>query len=311
MKRASGARSVAADSNLGIIVTGDNTKIVAAQQKLSPEHPERIIYGDIPRRPPAFQPRDALRNLLLNAGQFAIISTLTGTRGIGKSQLAAAYARECIDDGWPLVAWIAAEHPGQTLSDLDQLSRAMGLHEDNDDSLSAATKVRRWLEISGGKRCLIVFDNASDPDSLSGWLPSTGSARIVVTSNKRSFENLGTLIDVEAFTPDEARTYLLERTGLHDEAGANVVSEEIGRLPLALAQASALIKVQHLSYSEFLDRLRKTPLDKYLTRLPGDAYPRGAAETVFLALKQAGRRSRLRRALLLLLSILSPDGVAR
>ena len=302
---------MATGSNPGIIVTGDNAKIVALQQKLSPRDSERIIYGDIPRRPPAFQPRDDLRNQLLNAGQLAIISTLTGTRGIGKSQLAAAYARECIDDGWPLVAWIAAEHPGQILSDLDQLSRVMGLREDSDDSVSAATKVRRWLEISGGKRCLIVFDNSSDPDSLTDWLPSTGSARIVITSNRHSFESLGTLIDVEAFTPDEARTYLLERTGLHDEAGANVLSEEVGRLPLALAQASALIKAQHLSYSEFLDRLRKTPLDKYLTRLPGDAYPRGAAETVLLAFKQAARRSRLRRALLLLLSILSPDGVAR
>ena len=82
-------------------------------------------------------------------------------------------------------------------------------------------------------------------------------------------------------------------------------------LPLALAQASAVIKTQHLSYSDFLDRLRKLPLDKYLTRQPGDAYPRGAAETIILSVKQAGHRSKLSRALLLLLSILSPDGVRR
>ena len=233
---------MAAGSNLGIIVTGDNSRIVAPQRKPMRGHAERIIYGDIPRCPPAFQPRDDLRNLLLNAGQLTIIRTLTGTRGVGKSQLAAAYARECIDDGWPLVAWVAAEHPGQILSDLDELSRVMDLREDSDDSLSAATKVRRWLESSGGKQCLIVFDNASDPDLLTDWLPSTGSARIVITSNRRSFENLGTLIDVEAFTPDEARSYLLERTGLYDETGADALSKEVGRLPLALAPSIGTYK---------------------------------------------------------------------
>ena len=132
--------------------------------------------------------RDDLRGQLFNAGQLAIISTLTGARGVGKSQLAAAYARECVDNRWPLVAWIGAERSDQILSGLDQLSRIMGLHDDTDDSVSAAAKVRRWLETSGGERCLIVFDNASDPDSLIRRLPSTGSARIVVTSNRRSFE---------------------------------------------------------------------------------------------------------------------------
>jgi len=177
--------------------------------------------------------------------------------------------------------------------------------------VSAANKVRRWLESSGGKRCLLVFDNANDADSLANWLPSTGNTRIVITSNRRSFENLGTLIDVEAFTPDEALTYLSERTGLHDEAGASALSEEVGRLPLALAQASAVIKTQHVSYSDFLNRLRKVPLDKYLIRQPGDAYPRRAAETVLLSVNQAERRSSLGRALLLLLSVLSPEGVTR
>ena len=310
-KRASGARSVAADSNPGIIVTGDNARIVTNQWKQNSRRSKRVVYGEIPRRPPAFQSRDDLRNQLLNAGQLAIISTLTGTRGIGKSQLAAAYARECIDDEWPLVAWIVAERYDQILFGLDQLSKIMGLHDDTDDSVSAAGKVRHWLESSGGKRCLIVFDNASDPDLLSRWLPSTGSARVVITSNWRSFERLGALIDVEAFTEGEAQAYLLERTGLHDETGANALAEKVGRLPLALAQASAVVKAQRLSYSDFLDRLQKVPLDKYLTRQPGDAYPRGAAETVLLSVQQAERHDNLSRALLLLLSVLSSDGAAR
>ena len=271
----------------------------------------QVIFGEIPKRPLAFQERENLHHAVASAGSLAVISTLTGARGIGKSQLAAAYARECIDAGWALVAWISAERSDQVLAGLDQLAKAMNLREDSDDSEAAAAKVRQWLEKSGGESSLVVFDNATDPDSLMRWLPSAGSAQVLITSNRRSFDSLGTLIDVDVFTSAEAHAYLLERTGLQDTAGATALSDEVGRLPLALAQASGVIRAQRLSYADFLDRLQKVSLDQYLKRQPGDDYPRGAAETVILALQQAERDGRLARSLLLSLSVLSPDSVSR
>ena len=310
-KRASGARSVVVDSNPGVIVTGDNARILASKPQQIGRYPKRVVLGEIPRCPPAFQARADLYRQLINARSPASVSTLAGGRGTGKTQLAAAYARKCINDGWALVAWIGAEHSDQILSGLEQLSRVIGLHDDDDDSASAAGKVRRWLESSGGKRCLIVFDNATDPDALSHWLPAAGSARIVITSSRRSFESFGALIDVEAFNPEEARAYLHECTGHDDDVGAGALAEEVGRLPLALAQAAALVRIKHLSYSELLDRIRRIPLGAFLKRRPGDAYPRGATETVLLSIEQAEGHGRLTRSLLLLLSVLSPDGVDR
>ncbi len=271
----------------------------------------QVVFGEIPKRPPAFQERESLHQAVVSAGSLAVISTLAGARGIGKSQLAAAYARECIDVGWTLVAWIGAERSDQVVAGLGQLAMAMNLRDDGDDSEAAAVKVRQWLERSGDEKSLLVFDNATDPDSLMRWLPSAGSAQVLITSNRRSFDSLGTLIDVDVFTFAEAHAYLVERTGLQDTAGANALSEEVGRLPLALAQASGVIRAQRLSYADFLDRLQKVSLDQYLKRQPGDDYPRGAAETVILALQQAERDGRLARSLLLALSALSPDGVSR
>src|ERR1700683_1825992 len=215
---------------------GNQTIINAEASKEQPQVPwlmqqilGQVVFGEIPKQPPAFQARESLHRAIGRARSLAVISTLAGARGIGKSQLAAAYARECIDADWTLVAWIGSERSDQVLAGLDQLAQAMHLGEDDDDSEAAAAKVRRWLERSGGQKSLVVFDNATDPDSLTRWLPSTGSAQILITSNRRSFDSLGTLIDVDVFTSAEAHAYLLERTGLQDTAGATVLSEEVGR----------------------------------------------------------------------------------
>jgi hypothetical protein len=49
-----------------------------------------------------------LRQALGGKGRTALVA-LPGERGAGKSQLATAYARQCIRDGYDLVAWINAE----------------------------------------------------------------------------------------------------------------------------------------------------------------------------------------------------------
>ena len=62
------------------------------------------------------------------------------------------------------------------------------------------------------------------------------------------------------FTPDEALAFLAERTGLADPAGAAALAAELGYLPLALAQAAAVIAAQHLAYGTYLERLRALPV---------------------------------------------------
>ena len=118
---------------------------------------------------------------------------------------------------------------------------------------------------------------------------------------------------MEVFTAEEALAFLAERTGLADPAGAGAVAGELGFLPLALAQAAAVIRGQHLGYGTYLERLRALPVGEYLTREAGQPYPHGVAEAVLLSLEavRAGDRAGVCGGVMELMAVLSAAGVRR
>ncbi len=270
-----------------------------------------VVAGDVPQKPPGFVPRaDLLAELDAAGPGVAVVRAVTGMRGVGKTQLAAAYARAKLAAGWDLVAWVNAEDAAVLAGGLAAVAEAAGLagHAGGDPGRA----VRHWLE-AGGDRCLVVFDNATDADVLRPYLPVAGAARVLVTSNRQSVAELGAGVGVEVFTPGEAAAFLADRTGPADPTGAGELAAELGYLPLALAQAAAVIRGQQLAYGTYLERLRALPVGEYLTQGPGQPYPHGVAEAVLLSLEavRASDRSGVCDGVLRVLSVLSAAGVRR
>jgi tetratricopeptide (TPR) repeat protein len=275
--------------------------------------PAQIVVGDIPQAPPAFQPREDLLSQLRAAGPgVLVVKALTGMRGVGKTQIAAAYARECINAGWCLVAWINAETMPEALAGLALAADALGIETREVSAEEVGKKVRGRLE-ADGEHCLVLFDNVTDTTALRPYVPAAGKAHVVLTSTSERARNLGQYVEVDVFAEDEALAFLAERTRRDDPEGARELADELGYLPLALAQAAAVIAQQRLTYQAYLDRLRSFSLDEYLTRAEGESYPLGLAEATLLSIDavEAIDRTGLCRPVLDVIALLSPAGVPR
>jgi RNA polymerase sigma factor (sigma-70 family) len=275
----------------------------------------QVVVGDIPVEPSGYLPRAALLAELDRAdARVSVIRAATGLRGLGATQLAAAYARAKLEAGWRLVAWVNGADTGSLLAGLAAVADATGLADEDSglDRTDPAGTVRHWLE-TDGDRCLLVFDDVSDPEVLRALVPAHGAARVLITTTRKSAANLGSAVPIDVFSAAEASAFLTRRTGLDDEVGAAAVATALGHLPLALALAAPLIKGQRHGYARYLDRLQTMPTEVSPAGDDRQRHLRGVARAVLLSLAtiRAADKTGMGARVMAIIAVLSSAGVSR
>jgi hypothetical protein len=300
-----------------IIVPAVGTReLVAAKPPAQTTANDQVIVGDIPALRPGFQPRPAMLAQLNRASQDPPV-VLTGTWGAGKTQLAAAYARARLADGWRLIAWVDARDSETLLAGLAAVAEAaeLSVGGSRPGIADAGQEVRHWLEADGSRR-LLVFDGVEDPGLVQPFVPAAGAARVLLTVDRELVPEFGTRVSVGVFSAEEALALLDGRTGLADEDGALAVAVQLGYLPLALDQAAAMIAKQHVGYAAYLAKLRVLSAGDHLARGEDEEEqpsPPGVAEAVLLAMEAASVADRVGVSIgvIELVAMLSPAVVRR
>ncbi|WP_329087765.1 tetratricopeptide repeat protein [Streptosporangium sp. NBC_01469] len=316
--------SVDASGSQGVLI-GDNALQVNyfAHSPAGPKWP--IVVGNPPSVATAYQERSALMAELksaLNSNRTAIVTqVMSGDGGVGKTQLAAsvfhnAFTAKMAD----LSIWITATSRQAVVSQYaEALSRLQLTAPVNDPELSARALLT-WLRETEHP-WLVVLDDLSDPGDLNGLWPVGPNGRTLVTTRRRDAvlsESNRICIDVGVFEPEESGRYLNMRlprahAPAEDLAEREALASDLGHLPLALAQASAVILDGGWACGEYRRRFRDrthTLVDLFPNAVE-DYRQRTVAATWSLATESANRLvpAGVSAHLLNLTAFLSPNGI--
>jgi RNA polymerase sigma factor (sigma-70 family) len=301
-----------------LMVDHQHTSGVGARtrESLRPEAANhQVVVGDIPMESPGFRSRADLPAKLERANaRLLVIHSATGLLGFGTTQLAAEYARAKLADDWRLVAWINAAETGSLQAGLAAVAEATGLASGGygRDIADAGKAVRHLLE-TDGDRCLLVFDDVADPEAVRPFVPTNGTAQVLITSTRQSAANLATAVPVDVLSAGEALSFLIGQTGQDDEARAAEVAAALGHLPMALSLAAPVIRGQRHGYARYLDRLQTIPIEVSLTGDDGQPYPHGVVRAVLMSLAaiRAADKTGMCTRVVEILAVLSAAGVRR
>ena len=271
-------------------VATDIQEIHSAVTRNQSAPPTRIRFGSRPRVSAGFVKRegqDELFDAIFTRAEPRTV--LTGMRGSGKTQLAAAVAARC-EEEWPLVAWINAGSRKELIADLYELALRIGIDAPKD--IPPETIIRRFLDqlhSADAADRLVVFDNVENLDDLKGLTPKGSGVRVIITTTRRlDWDSLGwSPMAVGVFDREQSIALLCQRIGDAHRDAADQIAEALGDLPVAVTQAAATAKWGHYSLSEYFIRLSTHSLESSISRLEGDDYPDAVGVALFMAYEQA------------------------
>jgi tetratricopeptide (TPR) repeat protein len=270
--------------------------------------PDKPRLWNIPPPVRTFIGRDlqlaAIREQLAAGEAVALLpaAALHGMGGIGKTQLARAYAHRYADHyqlGW----WVPAETDLTITAALTQLAAALGLPA---ELPPAQLVVRLYQLLAEQDGWLLVFDNAEQPAVVEPFVPKAGRGHVLLTSRNPAWRGIADPIPIDLLPLPAAVRLLQQRTGDPDRHAAQTLAEELGRLPLALEQAGAFIDAQRLSLARYLKLYQQRRAELLSRGLP-IGYPDTVDATLTIALDRLREQHPAAVQLLELCAVLAPD----
>ncbi|MES9521757.1 FxSxx-COOH system tetratricopeptide repeat protein [Streptomyces capoamus] len=249
---------------------------------------------NVRRRNPDFSGRETVMGQLrtgLLSGHQAVVQALHGMGGIGKTQIALEYAHRFASQ-YDLVWWVDAEQADQLPVRYTELADRLGIAKSDAGSEPNARALLQHLRTR--HRWLLILDNAEHPDQIEPWVPE-GPGHVLITSRSPDWHGIAHQCDLDVFTRTDSVAYLKSRIPGMTTEHADLLAQDLGDLPLALAQAAGVLlsgmtldRYRQLLTTDTARLLQESDLRDYpaplaatvniaVTRLMDDGHPDAAA----------------------------------
>ncbi|GAA0950690.1 tetratricopeptide repeat protein [Nonomuraea longicatena] len=306
----------------GMLLAGD---VLPERPSLPPVDAVREPLGlvGLPRRPVSGfvgreQALDGVRCTLATGEGLGVISqAVVGLGGVGKSELALQYAHRH-GGGYRLVWWIDAESPARIQAELGALTRALVAGVDaaaagQATAEEAAAWALAWL--SAHRDWLVVFDNVEQSADVEPYLGRLTHGHVLITTRRDiGWQRLGVAPLRLALLARPASIALL--AGLLDPSESrrerllDELAEQLGDLPLALAQAGAYIaRTPRTTVRGYLRSLEDIPNRMLAAGAAGDDSARVVAKVWTLSYQRISAIDPLAAWVLNLLAFYAPDNL--
>jgi tetratricopeptide (TPR) repeat protein len=209
----------------------------------------------------------------------------------GKTQLAAFFAESL----WrshevDLMVWVSATSRSSVLAGYAEAAEAALGTDPTADAEAIAERFVIWLGETR-RRWLVVLDDLTGTADLTGLWPAGRAGQVLITATSPEVLPTGhqaLVLQVGAFSSREALSYLMGRlTADPDQRlGAIDLAEDLGREPMALAQASGVIATSSLSCRDYQGYFTARR-DQLATT--GGSKPPAAAVSWLFSVEQADR----------------------
>lgn len=168
--------------------------------------------------------------------------------------------------------------------------------------------VKEWLRVHSN--WLLIFDNATNSESVRDYFPQNSAGHTLVTSRNASWRGLMKPLPVQKMNVEDAIEFLLKRTGQTDKTSAKELAKELDYLPLALEQAGAYIEVTGFTLVHYLELFRTRQQEMLQRGKPSTDYPATVATTWEMAFQQVEHKSQAAVDLLNLCAFFAPDDIS-
>jgi hypothetical protein len=271
-----------------------------------------VIWNGVPSRNKNFTGRSELleriqRSFTENNNPVA----LYGFPGIGKTQIAIEYAYRYMDQ-YDIVCWITADQMPLVRSLLASLGPMLdvgavatlgidGMMREVLDALRRGNPYSRWL---------LIFDNADDPGAILDFIPGGRTGNVLITSRDPGWREVVEAMPVTPFTRTESLEFVNKRAyKIFEPRDADLLAENLGDLPLALAQGAALLAETGMPIAQFMRLLAEAP-SRLLQEGKPSAFPVSMTAAWTLTAERLRQRLPAAMELLKCLAFFGPEPIS-